>query len=562
MIKNIIAALLLLLPAFIETAAKAKKGDKGIIAITTYDKTGKQLHTGYGFFISDKGEALSAYSFFNGAAKAEVVDNKGKKWNVTRIQGASDVYDLVKFRTDCENSEAIPLSEKPAEKGATVTRFISDGKSLTTLEAKISDNKTYDNLVYYTLDSKADNLSTGTPILDAFGKAIGVMQKNSEKEQTKCFAADIAVEKLLATSAVSAGLSSLNNIYIPKQLPSDTSQAASYLYLLAKNTQDTISYLTAIADFKAAFPDLPTAYVEHAAFAAGQKKFAEAEADYDEAFKTVKNQAEVHYNMSKLLYRLNLYKSYEKYKDWDLNKALTEAQQAYQLSPLPIYLLQQGDCHFALQQYQEAYNTYQELNKTSFRSAQTLYYAAKSREMWDNDTTTVLTLLDSTMACFKEPYKTDAAPYLLQRAQIRAKYGKFREAAIDYDAYEKIFGTKNLNDNFFYMKEQTDVAAGLYPWALDDIEKALAIRPKEYLYMVEKAMIYLRVGSYDEAIFGANQALKLNPDGADAYKVLGIAYGQQKDKKAEALKYLQKAKDLGDPQVEEWIEKLKGGSKN
>ena len=558
MIKNLIVALLLLLPASIETAAKAKKGTKGIITITTYDKTGKQLHKGYGFFISDKGNAISAYTYFNGAAKAEIVDSRGKKWNVKRIQGASDVYDIVKFSTDCEKSEAMPLAETPAQKGTTVTRFMSDGKDgLVTIEAKISDNKAYDNLVYYTLASKSDNQSIGTPVIDASGKVIGIMQKNSEKDLTKCFAADIAVEKLLSTSAISAGLSSLNNIYIPKQLPADTSQAASYLYLLSKNMQDTTSYLTALADFKTAFPEQPTAYVEHAAFAAGQKKFAEAEADYNDAFKTVKNQAEVHYNFSKLIYRLNMYKTYQKYNDWDLNKALDEAQQAYSLSPSPVYKLQQGDCLYALKRYQEAFNAYQELNSTSFASAQTLYYAAKSREMWDNDTTTVLALLDSTMARFKEPYQRDAGPFLLQRAQIRSKYGKYREAAIDYDAYEKIFGTKNLNDNFFYMKEQTDLAAGLYPWALNDIEKALAIRPNEYLYVVEKAMLQLRVGNLDEAIFGANQAIKLNAEGADAHKILGIAYGQQKDKKDEALKYLQKAKELGDPQVDEWIEKLK-----
>ena len=73
--------------------------------------------------------------------------------------------------------------------------------------------------------------------------------------------------------------------------------------------------------------------------------------------------------------------------------------------------------------------------------------------------------------------------------------------------------------------------------------------------MVEKAVIQLRVGSIDEAIYTAEQALKINPEGADAYKVLGIAYGQN-DNKTEALKYLKKAKELGDPQVDEWIEKL------
>ena len=42
---------------------------------------------------------------------------------------------------------------------------------------------------------------------------------------------------------------------------------------------------------------------------------------------------------------------------------------------------------------------------------------------------------------------------------------------------------------------------------------------------------------------------------AKLIKVLGIAYGQN-DNKEESLKYLKKAKELGDPQVDEWIGKL------
>jgi tetratricopeptide (TPR) repeat protein len=106
------------------------------------------------------------------------------------------------------------------------------------------------------------------------------------------------------------------------------------------------------------------------------------------------------------------------------------------------------------------------------------------------------------------------------------------------------------------MKEQADISANLYAWALNDIDKALQIRPKEYLYNVEKAIVQLRVGNNDEAIYNAQQALKVNSEGSDAYKVLGIANAQKKNK-AEALKYLQKAKELGDTQVDEWIKKLR-----
>ena len=132
----------------------------------------------------------------------------------------------------------------------------------------------------------------------------------------------------------------------------------------------------------------------------------------------------------------------------------------------------------------------------------------------------------------------------------------YREAAMDYHAYEQTVGVNRLSDAFFYEKEQVDLQARLYPWAIEDIDKALRLRPKEYLYLVEKAMVHLRVASYDEAVYAAEQALKVNSEGADAYKVLGIANAQN-GKKDEALKFLNKAKELGDPQVEEWINELK-----
>jgi tetratricopeptide (TPR) repeat protein len=554
-----ILILLLLLPMFVltELQAKGKESKKGLVQVTTYDKAGQKIHSGYGFFISENGKCLAAYDLFLGAAKAEVIDSKGAKWNVMRIEGASDLYDLVKFTTNCQKSESYTLSDKAATQDAIVSVFMSDGKKGVQLStSKILECKKYDNLTYYTLASMADNQMAGTPVFDANGMVIGVMQKNAEKVLTKSYAADIAIEKLLSTSALSAGQTALNKIFIPKQLPEDKSQAASYLYLMSKNMQDTTSYLAALSDFKTAYPDQCTAYVEHASLMASKQQYSLAEADYNEAFQAVKDQSEVHYNLSKLIYRLNMYTDYRKYKDWDLNKALSEAVEAYKLSPLPLYQLQQGDCYYALKQYQQAFDTYQILNKTSFASPATFFYAAKARELMDNDSTVVLALLDSAVARFPQPYKVEAAPYLLQRAQLRQKYSQFKASAIDYDAYEKLIGTQNLNDNFFYMKEQADISANLYAWALNDIDKALQIRPKEYLYNVEKAILQLRVGNNDEAIYNAQQALKVNSEGSDAYKVLGIANAQKKNK-AEALKYLQKAKELGDTQVDEWIKKLR-----
>lgn len=533
-------------------AAKSKGGSPALVKVTSFDRQGKPLSSGVGFFISPTGEAVASYDVFKQAWSAKIVDAKGRTWNVTRISGASDLYDVVKFRTDCSGSESVTLSDVKLKAG--VTANILTEKS--SQQARVQEASQYEGVTYYTLAVPSDDKIVGSPVVGTDGKVVAIVQKNADKDKSKSYAVDIDVARLINITPISASQPALSNIHIAKQLPDDATQAASYLYLLAKNTQDTLSYLTGLADFIQAYPDKSGGYMDRATYYAYNGQYEKAEADYNAAVANAKEKGDVYYAMSKLLYQLNLYQSYKPYKDWTLNRALTEAQQAQQTSPNPLYQLQVGDCQFALKQYNDAYNTYQEINRSPAASSQTFFYAARARELVDDDSTTVLALLDSAMSRFSQPYRSPAGPYLLQRAQHRDKYGFYKAAALDYRDYEKLVGVDHLNDAFFYQKEQCDLNARLYPWALEDIDKALAIKPNDYLYLVEKAVVELRVGNNDEAEYAARQALKVKSDGADAYKVLGIVAGQNK-KKSEALRYLNKAKELGDPQAEALIKELK-----
>lgn len=533
-------------------AAKSKGGSPALVKVSSFDREGKPLATGTGFFISSAGEAVAPYDVFKQAWSAKIVDAKGKTWNVTRISGASDLYDVVKFRTDCSGSEPVTLSDVKLKTGVTANILTEKASQ----QARVQEASQYEGVTYYTLSVPADDKLVGCPVVGADGKVAAIVQKNADKDKSKSYAVDIDVARLINITPISASQPALSNIHIAKQLPDDASQAASYLYLLAKNTQDTLSYLTGLADFIQAWPDKSGGYMDRATYYAYNGQYEKAEADYNAAIANAKEKGDVYYAMSKLLYQLNLYQSYKPYKDWTLSRALTEAQQAQQTSPNPLYQLQVGDCQFALKQYNDAYNTYQEINRSPAASSQTFFYAARARELVDDDSTDVLALLDSAMSRFSQPYRSPAGPYLLQRAQHRDKYGFYKAAALDYRDYEKLVGADHLNDAFFYQKEQCDLNARLYPWALEDIDKALAIKPDDYLYLVEKAVVELRVGNDDEAEYAARQALKVKPDGADAYKVLGIVAGQNK-KKSEALRYLNKAKELGDPQAEALIKELK-----
>lgn len=556
MLRKIVLALIPLFLLTLTVSAKDKGSSQSLLKVSSYDRQGKELHTGWGFFVSASGTAVAPFDIFKDAWSAKVTNSKGKQWNVTRICGASDLYDVVKFNTDCAKAAPLDASASRLQKGSAVT--------LQTLKsqqpATVTESKTYEGVTYYTLSLKSDNALTGLPLTDNDGKVAAIMQKNADKDKTRSYAVDFSVVSQLNISAISAGQTALNAIHIAKQLPEDQQQAASYLYLLARNSEDTLSYLTGLGDYIAMFPESATGYVDRATFYAYNGRYSDAEADFNEAFRKVKNQDEVHYGMSKLLYQLNLYKSYKPYKDWTLERALSEAKEAQRIAPNTIYLLQTGDCQFALKQYADAFNSYQEINKSPGASAQTFFYAARAKELLDDDSATVLALLDSAMARFTQPYRSPAGPYLLQRAQHLDKYGFYHKAAIDYHYYEQLYGAEHLSDEFFYQKEQCDLKAHLYQWALEDIDKALAIKPKDYLYLVEKAAIQLRVGNYDEAVFESGEALKVDPQGSDAYKLLGIAYGQ-KGNKTEALKNLRKAKELGDTQVDEWIKELEKGKK-
>ena len=165
----------------------------------------------------------------------------------------------------------------------------------------------------------------------------------------------------------------------------------------------------------------------------------------------------------------------------------------------------------------------------------------------------VLALMDSCMARFVQPYSEEAAPYLLERAQMRLNAGQGRGAMLDYDEYYKAV-RGNVNDVFYYDREQAAVQAKQFQRALDDLAKAIELNPKELTYFSELAVVNIRVGRNEEAIKVLKDALEIDSKYAEAYRLIGVAQLQLKQNK-EACASFAKAKELGDPNVDALIEK-------
>ena len=77
---------------------------------------------------------------------------------------------------------------------------------------------------------------------------------------------------------------------------------------------------------------------------------------------------------------------------------------------------------------------------------------------------------------------------------------------IDYDAYFKAVNGQ-VNDMFYYYREQAALKARQYQRALDDIAKAIELNPKDLTYKAEQAVVNLRVGRYEEAVQILNNIL-------------------------------------------------------
>lgn len=548
-----------------------KKANRAIVAITTYTTTGDTLHKGTGAFISAAGECVAPYSLFAGAARAEVTDYKGNKLEVARIVGASSTYDLVKFTTNkgkktdylSVTTTAAAASESPLH----LMRYTTNKKAVMPV-VRVLDTEEYDKYNYYQISADNTAANLGLPIVSESGHLVAFSQKNQTGNDSLAYAVDARFSNDFAVGTMGVMSEDLRRIAIPKALPANEKDALTYIYMLG--TRDSAIAYAALNDFIATYPDNAEGYTNRARCHAAYGNFEESERDFMTATekatsgKSTIKADEVHNEFSKQLYQQALSGDTLRARTWTLERAYEEAEKAYALSPNPFYLLQQGRCRFAMKDFRAAYErflqlaTYKAANDSlswsTIARSEAWFYAARSLELAGGDTLQIIALVDSTIACYPTPYPPAAAPYLLYRAQLLESCGEYRRAVLDYNEYEKTIGPKNLNAQFYYIREQAELKVRMFQQALDDIRTAIAYAPQEPAFKIEEALILLRAGLFKECIEACHALLATTPDWADAYKLMGIAHGEL-GQKAQAVAALTKARELGDETATTYLKK-------
>ena len=565
--RNIINILLVLVTfaASAQSPKTLKQVKKAVYTLQTYDTEGNVLSTGNGFFANEAGDFITSYALLPNCAKAVIVDSKGKTHDVVKVLGANETYDIVRLQT----APIKKLASTPIDTTSTLEHtslFLpAIGKEKKVYDKWIpvlSTEQAAGNYNYYTLHHVGNPALSHRPLLDATGNVVAIVQPSVETD-TVLYALDIRYALDLAVKALSVNDRSYRALPLRKALPRDIDQALVSLFLVS-DQDDAALRSEVIDEFILSFPDSHEGYLSRAAHHIALKSdsaYALAEADHTMALERAADKAdEVHFQIAKQMLSVAL-DTLQQYKDWNFERVLAEIDKARAINSLPIYTQQQGDIYVTLKDYTTAYEKYMEVNRSDIGSPDTWLRTAYIIEQraGEGDVELAIALLDSAVnkATINSQLSTlnQASPYVLERALLKARHGLHRPAVADYNLYEELVGTINT-DRFYYLREQSEAAGRMFQQALDDIDRAIALAPRQPVYLLEKASLNVRVARYAEALPILEVLINAFPNDVDCNRLLGFCHIQLGNNSI-GCSYLEKAAAMGDTSAKSLLDRYK-----
>lgn len=537
----------------------AKKACQAVFSLNTFRADGTLISTSHGVFISANGEAVSQWKPFVGASKAVVIDANGKKYDVDGLIGANDLYDLCKFKVK-GNTPSAKVSTAAEQEKAQLWLACYNVKSPRLLNASVANVEKFSissittkEYPYYIMNIKTPEGVDYCPFVNANGEIVSLMHSAQANGQVNAVSALFPSD--FKQEYFGNGAITLSKSLIPILLPEDYKEAQIAL-LMASQQRKGEAYMAVIEQFISHFPNKPDGYEARAKHNVGKKNFAAAAADMEKMISVSDDKAAAHYTYSGLILDKEIYFADEAFDQWNLDKALNEAQQAYAIDPSPAYLQQEAKIRYAQKNYNDAYDIYMKLQDTKLAGPETMYAATQCKQAAGAPFEEVIVLMDSTISVCPHPLTYQSAPYIFLRGQLYQNNGNHRKAMQEYNNYEKLMVGNQLPAEFYYNRFLCCRIEKMYQQALDDINKAIALAPYEMAYVCEKGSLELRLKMYDEAIATANKVIMYDSRNADAFAILGAAQCC-KGQKHEGMLNLEQAKAYGYAAADELIKRYK-----
>jgi tetratricopeptide (TPR) repeat protein len=159
--------------------AVIKRVEPSIVVLLTYNKEGRFLGQGTGFFMTQEGDVVTNYHVLKGASRADVRTSDGSLYPVKKVVAEDEEGDLIRVSTDIPKEAVHPLSIHAAipEVGE---RIIVIGTPLG-LEKTVSDGiisavreiPRFGKIIQVTAPISPG--SSGSPVVNTNGEVIGVV---------------------------------------------------------------------------------------------------------------------------------------------------------------------------------------------------------------------------------------------------------------------------------------------------------------------------------------------------------------------------------------------------
>ena len=531
---------------------QVKKAAASIFSLTTFKTDGTLLASTNGVFISDNGEANSAFYPFVGADSAVVIDTNGNALPVDVIIGANELYDVCKFKVNGKTTP-IKIASTPSHDGEKVWMLGYSIKNQDAKQVPIQKTELFmDKYTYYIFSSETPENMEGCPFVNAKGELIGILQHANHSEGTHAVDAHF-MKDMQINNGLSLADPVLRQTTIRTQLPAKEEDAL--VTMMMASEQNKKNYLKYIQDFKHSFPHAVDGYAAQARQYANKKEFAKAATEMETAIQNVHKKDAAHAEYAKIIFHQQLFQPDSTYLAWSLDKALAEAQKAYEINPLPAYQHQQAQIIYSKGNYQKAYDMFITLTKTNLRSGELFYEAAQAKAQLKANQAEILSLLDSAVAACPQPLTPIAAPFVLARGAAYDQAGDYKKAIMDYNRYDTLM-LGRANHEFYYTRFNCNVKLRRYQQALNDIAHAAVLNRQEPTYLAEMASLQLKVNYIDDALKTTELCIGIAPNYPDIYLIKGLALIQKKQKKL-GIEAFEKAKQLGDKRAQDYIDKYK-----
>lgn len=531
-------------------------------AIFTVEATteGGVTQSGCGFFIRENGEAAAPYLLFRNAVKAVVTTSTGEKYHVSTILGADDLYGVIRFKVAIPKKTVfLPVADLQPPTGATALLPPAPQEE-EWMQGEVSEVSSIKGAYpYYRIEMPLPPSRQGLPLLTETGAVFALTQADATGKN-KTYGIGIPYIQSLQVTTTDILKQAYHEIGIRKAWTSNLDDALVSLMLYSTQQEPHI-YLETLNDFIETFPHSRDGYIHRATLYAYNRNLLAASADerlqlLDKALqdlnlaaKYTSGKADPYYEKAKLIFNIAVSDSTLQYKDWNLEEATTLLQKAITEEDRPEYHQLEGDMALYRQDFEKAYDAYSLVNQSPIASGVSFYLAAKCKQQIPNaNYMETLALLDSAIA--KSPDR-EAAAYILESVELKMQVGLYEEAVKGYDKYYLAVGGL-VNDGFYYFREQAKYRMGDLEGALQDINSAIAGSDQNAIYQAEKASIFLRMQDLPNAQTFAENAIRIDPGFASAYRILGISLVRQ-EKAEKACPHFRKAQELGDRVVEKLI---------